>query len=75
MQERVKTMKKHPFTQCYICGEKVWKCEIDSKTGVALCGNSKHKYGCQLNNGKWVCSELCWEKAAALSERETSEKE
>lgn len=49
--------------KCAVCGKDVHTCERD----VAI-GNDyrcpAHPYGCQLSDGRWVCSERCWDTAA-----------
>jgi hypothetical protein len=45
---------------CCVCNAAVYTCEHDCPA---------HGAGTQLHNKNWVCSERCWEKAAAQFEK------
>lgn len=52
-----------PWAKCYICKKRVKTCERKRpvRNNSYLC--PAHPDGAQLNSGKWVCSEKCWEIA------------
>jgi hypothetical protein len=51
-----------PTIPCCICGKPVHTCEKEyAEGGDYRC--PAHPEGSQLSDGRWVCSEECWETA------------
>ena len=54
-----------PIEICCICGAPVYTCEITPPDGVWIVDYCcpAHPDGCELADGRWVCSLECWEIA------------
>lgn len=60
-----------PFKPCCICGSLVKTCERFEPVVITTPGGSSyndyvcpaHPCGCELSDGRWVCSQECWDKA------------
>jgi hypothetical protein len=50
-----------PWKRCSVCGTPVKAC--DGKTAVC----PAHPEGCELSDGRWICSEECWDVAVEYS--------
>lgn len=57
-----------PWTTCCVCGMPVKTCERPEPIGNNwVC--PAHPEGAELHDGRWVCSDYCWEKVVDDAER------
>ncbi len=71
MSEKVCVDPSAPEVPCCICGNMVKTCSSDEPVdGPDGCDFTcpVHADGCELSDGRWVCSEKCWDKSVEQSE-------
>ena len=55
-----------PEVPCCVCGKLVKTCERTIPIGPENAHDyrcSEHPNGCEVEDGQWVCSNECWDKA------------
>ncbi|MCX6744716.1 MAG: hypothetical protein NTX82_04290 [Candidatus Parcubacteria bacterium] len=66
MTEKVCVDPSASEVPCCICGKLVKPCSseepVDGPDGCDYCC-PVHQDGCELSDGRWVCSEKCWDEA------------